>query len=101
MPYDIKDLQKLKAKKLGLTIKHSKKKNKKIDVINKDNEVVASIGGVKPDGTYYNDYATYIQKLGLKEAKKKRQQYLKRHSKEPKEKDGKKTPSYYADNILW
>lgn len=101
MPYEIKNIQTQKAKKLGLTIKPSKKKNKKIDVIDKNDKIVASIGGVKPDGTFYNDYATYIEKLGLIKAKVKRQQYLKRHSKEPKEKDGKKTPSYYADKILW
>jgi hypothetical protein len=101
MSYMIKTLQKQKAKKLGLTIEPSSKKNKKIDVKNKDGEVLASIGGVKKDGSFYNDYATYIEKMGLKEANKKRKNYLLRHSKEPKTKDGKKTPSYYSDKILW
>ena len=101
MPYNPKPIQIQKAKKLGLTIEPSKKKNKKIDVIDKNDKVVASIGGVKKDGSFYNDFATYIDKIGLKEAKQKRKQYLARHSKEPKVKDGKKTPSYYADKILW
>lgn len=101
MSYKPKPLQIKKAEKLGFTIEPSKKKNKKIDVLDKDGKVLASIGGVKPDGSFYNDFATYIEKVGLKEAKKKRKNYLSRHSKEPKEKDGKKTPSYYADKILW
>ncbi len=101
MSYTPKALQIQKAKKLGLTIEPSKKKNKKIDVISKDGKVLASIGGVKKDGSFYMDYASYIEKIGLVLAKQKRNQYLARHSKEPKEKDGKKTPSYYADKILW
>lgn len=101
MSYTPKPLQIQKAKKLGLTIEPSKKKNKKIDVKSKDGSVLASIGGVKKDGSFYMDYASYIEKIGLVEAKKKRNQYLARHSKEPKEKNGKKTPSYYADKILW
>lgn len=99
--YILKKLQHEKAKKLGLEVKPSTKKNKKLDVFNKKGEKVASIGGIKKDGTPYNDYATYIINDGKKEADKKRKNYLKRHSKEPKSKDGKKTPSYYADKILW
>jgi hypothetical protein len=101
MSYKPKPLQIQKAKKLGLTIEPSSKKNKKIDVKDKDGNVLASIGGVKKDGSFYMDYASYIEKIGLKDAKVKRKNYLARHSKEPKEKDGKKTPSYYSDKILW
>ena len=98
--YKIKDLQKEKATKMGLTIKQSTSKNKKIDIF--DNGVkVSSVGGIKKDGTPYNDYATYIENIGLEKANKKRSAYLKRHAKEPKTKDGKKTNSYYADKILW
>jgi len=101
MSYKPKPLQIQKAKKLGLTIEPSTKSNKKIDVKNKDGKVLASIGGVKKDGSFYMDYASYIEKIGFKDAKVKRKNYLARHSKEPKEKDGKKTPSYYSDKILW
>ncbi len=101
MSYKIKKLQKEKAKKLNVIIKPSTKKNKKIDVFDNQNNLLASIGGVYPDGRFYKDYATYIQELGLDKANEKRKNYLKRHAKEPKIKDGKRTPSFYSDKILW
>tara|TARA_Y100000114_G_C11703264_1_gene299571 strand:+ start:356 stop:661 length:306 start_codon:yes stop_codon:yes gene_type:complete len=101
MAYKIKPLQRKKAKALNLIIKPSKNKMKKVDVFDKDGNKLASIGGVRRDGTYYGDYATFIKEKGKEKADKIRLRYLKRHRKEPKEKDGKKTPSWYADNILW
>jgi len=100
MVYEIKELQREKAKKLGLEIKPSTNKSKKVDVFKKG-EKVASIGGMYKDGRPYKDYATYLKELPKKEADKKRKNYLARHKKEPKVKDGKKTNSYYADKILW
>jgi len=99
--YKIKDYQKQMAKKYNVEIKSSESKRKKIDVFDKKGNKLASIGGVYPDGKFYNDFATYQEKIGMKEAKKKRDAYLKRHKDEPKVKDGKKTPSYWADKILW
>ena len=99
--YIVKKLQYEKAKKLGLEIKPSSNKKKKLDVFNKKGEKIASIGGMKNDGTPYNDFATYLINTSKKEAEVKRKNYLKRHSKEPKIKDNKKTNSYYADKILW
>ena len=95
MSYIIKPLQRTKAKNLGLTIKPSTNKKKKVDVFKGDKKV-GSVGALG-----YNDYATYIQKIGKKDADKKRKNYLKRHAKEPKIKEGKRTNSYYADRILW
>tara|TARA_R110002153_G_scaffold42788_3_gene121363 strand:+ start:1052 stop:1339 length:288 start_codon:yes stop_codon:yes gene_type:complete len=95
MSYKIKPLQRTKAKNLGLTIKPSTNKKKKVDVFKGDKKV-GSVGALG-----YNDYATYIQKIGKKDADVKRKNYLKRHAKEPKIKEGKKTNSYYADKILW
>lgn len=95
MSYTIKQLQRDKAKAIGVSIKPSKVKGKKVDVYKNDKKV-ASVGAIN-----YNDYATYINKIGKKEADKKRKNYLKRHAKEPKMKDGKRTNSYYADKILW
>jgi len=97
--YNIKKLQYRQAKLLGVTIKPSQKK--KIDVFNKEGKKIASIGGVRPDGTFYNDYATYINKIGKEKADIKRKNYLNRHKNEPKEKNGKKTNSYWSDVILW
>lgn len=95
MPYQIKEIQRKKAKREGVTIKPSKNPKKKIDVFKKDKKV-ASIGAKG-----YKDYATYMKEDGKEVADQKRKNYLKRHSKEPKMKDGKKTNSYYADKILW
>lgn len=79
----------------------------------KHGKKLASIGGLYDDGTPYGDYASYLikgemPKSGLKvDADEQRRKYLARHSLEPKEKvnekTGKmeKTPSYWADRILW
>ena len=94
--YIIKPLQIKKAEKLGLTIKPSTNKKKKVDIFNKKGEKVGSVGA-----NGYKDYATYLELLPKKEADLKRKNYLKRHAKEPKMKDKKRTNSYYADKILW
>lgn len=98
--YKIKPQQLINAKKIGVEIKQSTNKRKKLDVF-KDGKKIASIGGMYPDGKPYKDYATYLQELPKKDADKKRKNYLARHSKEPKIKNGKRTPSYYSDVILW
>lgn len=93
--YDIKPRQKARAKTIGFTIKSSTNKNKKIDVYDKDKKI-ASIGALG-----YMDYASYIIKIGKKDADKKRVNYLKRHASEPKVKNGKMTNSKLSDIILW
>jgi len=93
--YEIKPRQRTRAKALGYTIKPSTNKNKKIDVFDKDKKI-GSIGGAG-----YMDYASYIKSIGKKEADKKRINYLKRHAKEPKSKNGKPTNSKLSDIILW
>lgn len=93
--YKIKQIQIDKANKIGVTIKPSENKKKKVDVF-KNGLKVGSIGAIG-----YKDYGTYLEELPKKEADKKRKNYLARHSKEPKTKDGKKTNSYFADKILW
>ena len=62
---------------------------------------IASIGGRREDGSFYNDYSTYLKIKPLAEANALRDSYLKRHSKEPKIKNNVYTASYYADKILW
>tara|TARA_R100000231_G_scaffold103401_1_gene76731 strand:+ start:219 stop:578 length:360 start_codon:yes stop_codon:yes gene_type:complete len=90
--YRIKNLQKRKAKMLGVEIKPSKIKGKKIDVF-KDGKKVASIGA-----TGYKDYATYIETKGLTYADKRRKMYKARHQKDRTKKG---TAGFYADQILW
>lgn len=100
--YKIKSLQERKAKDLNVIIKSSESKNKKIDVFDKKGNKLASIGGVKQNGSFYGDYATFIEEKGLKFANERRRLYLKRHSKYPKkDKEGKPTRSYFATEILW
>jgi hypothetical protein len=90
--YQISDYSLKQALKLGVTIKPSANKNKKIDVF-KDSKKVASIGAIN-----YNDYPTYLKNNGLKYAKERRKLYKTRH-----ERDRHQIGSngYYADKILW
>jgi hypothetical protein len=81
-----------KAKSLGVNIKSSTKKGKKIDV-SKDGKLVASIGAKG-----YKDYPTYLAENGKKEAEKRRKLYKMRHE---KDRHNPGSPGYYADKILW
>jgi len=77
------------AKKLGVEIKPSTLKNKKIDVFKNDKKI-ASIGNIK-----YKDYQYYILEKGLDYANERRKLYLGRH------KNDKNITGYYARLILW
>ena len=59
---------------------------------------IASIGGVKKDGSYYKDFPTYTKTEGKEKADKRRKLYKIRHEKTRKIKG---SNSYYADKILW
>jgi hypothetical protein len=92
MSYDITDYSFKQAAKLGVDIKPSTKKNKKIDVI-RENKVIASIGDKR-----YSDFPTYMKEKGLAFAKERRKLYKARHSKDLGKKD---TAGYFANKILW
>jgi hypothetical protein len=86
-----------KAKELGVIIKPSKKKNKKIDVFQLDkkkneNIYICSIGSID-----YKDYPTYLQE-DKKLAEERRRLYYIRHKNDAYIKG---TPGYYAAKILW
>lgn len=103
--YKILPAQERNARKLGVEIVPSKDSGKKIDVM-KNGERIASIGGRYYDGVWYGDYHTYKKnpkdRYGNEvSAEKRKALYLKRHEHEKKDKGGKKTPSYWADKILW
>jgi hypothetical protein len=80
------------AKKLGVKIRPSTNKTKKIDVF-KNNVKIASIGA-----NNMNDFPTYINKYGIKYAKTRRRLYRIRHRRDLSKKN---TPGYYANKILW
>jgi hypothetical protein len=90
MTYKITDYSYKQAQKLGVQIKPSVQKSKKIDVF-KDNKKIASIGA-----TGYNDYPTFIETKGKKYAKQRRKLYKKRHKNDINSGAG-----YYANKILW
>lgn len=80
------------AKKLNVSVKISKMKDKKIDVI-KNDIVIASVGAIG-----YSDYPTYIKSHGIEYANKRRKLYKIRHNNDRKIKN---SNGYWADKLLW
>ena len=74
-----------KASAIGVVVKPSRVKHKKLDVY-KDGQKVASIGDLR-----YSDY-------NLHKDQERRKRYKQRHEAHRHKKG---TPSYYADRILW
>ena len=81
-----------RADVLGVQIKPSTNKTKKIDVF-KSGLKVASVGALG-----YKDYYTYIDSDGKKYADERRRLYKIRHEKDRLKKG---SPGYYADKLLW
>ena len=90
--YTITEYSRDQAKKLGVTIKPSTNKGKKIDVF-KDGEKLASVGALG-----MSDYPTYMKTKGQAYADERRRLYRIRHAK-TMDKVG--SASYYAARILW
>ena len=93
MSYTITAYTRRQAKKLGVKVKLSTRKGKKIDVFNKDGKKLASVGALG-----YKDFPTFLKTEGKEVADKRRKAYKIRHNK-TRGKVG--TPSYYADKLLW
>lgn len=101
MSYRIKTYTKNQARKLGVIVKKSTNKKKKIDVFKKQKDKngkmilkkIASVGAIG-----YNDYPTFIQTKGKSYADKRRKLYKIRHN---KYRNIKGTNSYWADKLLW
>lgn len=92
MVYHITNYTYKQAKKLGLKVKPSTNKTKKIDVYRKGIKI-ASVGAYG-----MNDYPTYMKLNGLKYAKTRRRLYKIRHNKDRKIKG---TNGWLADKLLW
>ena len=90
--YEISDYSYKQAKLLGVDIKSSSKKNKKIDVF-KNGVLIASIGAIG-----YSDYPSYIREKGLKYADERGRLYKLRHKKDINNKQGN---GFWADKLLW
>ena len=93
MSYVILPYSEGQAKKLGVIIKPSTVKAKKIDVFDKNGKKLASIGALG-----MNDYPYWIKKMGKDFADKRRKAYKQRHE---SDRHIKGTPGYFADQILW
>ena len=94
--YSIKKYTYNKAKKLGVIVKPSTNKTKKIDVFKKLGKTMKKVASVGANGM--NDYPTYIQKRGLAYAKTRRRLYRMRHE---KDRHVRGSAGYYADKLLW
>ena len=91
-PYHITQYTYRQAKKYGVKVKQSTKKDKKIDVFKKG-EQVASVGA-----RGMNDFPTFAKKYGWPYAKTRRRLYRMRHE---KDRHIKGTKGWYADKLLW
>lgn len=92
MPYHITHYTYQKAKSIGVTVKPSTVKNKKIDVFKGDHKI-ASVGALG-----YSDYPTFMKEHGKEYADKRRKAYKMRHEKDRHERW---TPGWLADQLLW
>tara|TARA_R110002033_G_scaffold133369_2_gene173382 strand:- start:489 stop:764 length:276 start_codon:yes stop_codon:yes gene_type:complete len=90
--YSITAYTRRQAKRLGVEVKASTNKGKKIDVFKNDKKV-ASIGAAG-----MNDYPTYLKSRGKEYADERRRLYKIRHNKTRKKRG---SASYYADQLLW
>lgn len=87
--YKIKNYTLEKAQQLGVLVKPSSNKNKKLDVY-KNGKKVVSIGDI-----HFKDYPTYMQLNGQVYADERRRLYNIRHKKD------KGTAGFYASKLLW
>ena len=90
--YTITNYTHKQAKKIGVTVKPSTNKTKKIDVYKK-NKKIASVGA-----NGMNDFPTYIKKRGMKYAKTRRRLYKQRHE---RDRHTKWSRGWLADKLLW
>ncbi len=88
--YKITDYTKQNAKQLGVDVKLSNKKNKKIDVY-KNGKYITSIGQLG-----YKDYPTYLLENGSTIAKEKRKNFYKRFNKIKED-----STLWYSAKLLW
>lgn len=93
MPYTITPYTYKKAKRLGVIVKPSAVKGKKIDVFDKEGKKLASIGALG-----MNDYPTWIKKMGKAFADRRRKAYKLRHE---KDRHVRGSNGWYADKLLW
>jgi hypothetical protein len=90
--YVITDYTKSQANKLGVVVKPSSKKGKKIDVYKADKKI-ASIGDIN-----YLDYPNYVKRNGIEYGNRRRELYRARHKKDINVIG---SPGYFSGKLLW
>jgi hypothetical protein len=90
--YTITKYTRQQAAKLGVIVKPSSNKTKKLDVY-KNNKKIASIGAYG-----MNDYPTFMKTRGIKYAKTRRRLYKIRHE---KDRHLKWSRGWLSDKLLW
>lgn len=93
MSYRITNYTKEQASKLGVIVKTSLVKGKKIDVFNKKGEKLASVGAIG-----YGDYPTFKLTHGKEYADNRRKLYKQRHE---SDRHVRGSAGWYADKLLW
>jgi hypothetical protein len=93
MSYRILNYTKEQASKLGVIVKPSMVKGKKIDVFNKKGEKLVSVGAIG-----YGDYPTFKQTHGKEYADIRRKLYKQRHE---SDRHVRGSAGWYADKLLW
>lgn len=93
MAYRITKYTREQAKRLGVIVKSSTVKGKKIDVFDKDGNKLASIGALG-----MGDYPTFILQRGLAYANGRRKSYKARHE---NNRHVRGSAGWYADKLLW
>ena len=88
--YKISPYTKDRAKELGVIVKPSKSKGKKLDVFKNDKKV-ASVGAMG-----YKSYPEYLKEDGKAVADERKRLYKIRHAKDLKSGNG-----FYANKLLW
>jgi hypothetical protein len=91
-PYHITQYTYDRAAELGVEVRPSTVKGKKIDVF-KDGKKLASIGALG-----MGDYPTYLATMGKAYADERRRLYRIRHEKDRHKLN---SPGYFADKLLW
>jgi hypothetical protein len=92
MPYSITNYTRKQAKRIGVQVKASTNKSKKIDVY-LNNKKIASVGAAN-----MNDYPTYMKNKGKAYAATRRRLYKIRHDKDRKTRWSR---GWLADQLLW
>ena len=90
--YSITNYTYKKAKRLGVTVKPSKNKSKKLNVY-KNGQKIVSVGAYG-----MGNYPTYIEERGSRYAKTRRRLYKMRHESDRHKKG---TKGWYANQLLW